>query len=316
MGQYLAKRLLLLIPTFLLVTIICFTIIRVIPGDAAVMMMADQGYGNGDVQQLRESLGLNQPLYRQYGQYISGVVRGDLGSSLWSGQPILDTMLHKRLPVTLELGVMAMLFSLLIAVPIGITSATRQNSVMDYLGRTFAIGGLSVPYFFLGTLAVLISSMYLGWLPSVTFVPFFTNPAENLLQFLMPGMILGLSLAARIMRMLRSAMLDVMRQDYIRTAAAKGLPNRLVVTRHALRNALVPVVTVIGLQVPYLIGGTVIMEQIFNLPGMGRLLFEGATKRDYPVVQGVTLVFALIVMLANLLTDISYSLIDPRIRHK
>jgi peptide/nickel transport system permease protein len=260
------------------------------------------------------ALGLDKPMWQQYLTWISGIVlHGDLGKSLWQGTPVTEQLLA-RMPVTFELGAIALLVGLIIALPIGIYSAIRQDTAGDYIARSFSILLLAVPSFWLGTMVVVFPSIWWGWSPSVDYIPFSKDPVENVKNLLLPGVVLGAALSAITMRMTRTMMLEVLRQDYIRTAWAKGLTEKLVIVRHALRNALIPVVTLVGLQAPLLIGGAVIIEQIFIIPGMGLLLLEAVQKRDYPIVTGVFLAVGVAVMLINLVVDLTYGLLDPKVR--
>jgi peptide/nickel transport system permease protein len=252
----------------------------------------------------------------QYTDWIGGIVlRGDFGTSFWTRQPILDEFIH-RFPVTLELAALTILASVVIGVLVGIVSAIRQDSAADYVGRVFAILALSVPYFGLAVLVVVLPSIYFRWTPIWTYVPFTTNPVENLKIMLVPALVFGVTRAGPIMRIMRSALLDILRQDYIRTAWSKGLPERAIVLRHALKNALIPVVSLVGLQTPLYIGGSVIIEAIFRLPGVGLFFFEALTRLDYPVVQSVNLIIAAMVVGLNLAIDLSYAFLDPRIRYR
>jgi peptide/nickel transport system permease protein len=313
MQQYVIKRLFLMIPSLFLVTFIVFSLARLIPGDVVDMMFEDQAYAK-DLNDMRHKLGIDKPIHIQYVQWLFHVARGDLGVSLWTKEPVLDEIL-RRLPVSMELGLMAIGCALLMAVPIGVLAATRQDTIQDYTARSLAIGGLSIPGFWLGTLVVVVPSIWWGWTPPIQYVPFREQPWHHLGQFLLPAVILGFASAASVMRLTRAQMLEVLRQDYVRTAWAKGLRERLVVLKHALKNAIIPVVTIIGLQVANVAGGTVIMEQIFGLPGMGRFLLEAIIQRDYPVIQGVNLTLATIIIVMNLMTDLVYGFLDPRIRY-
>lgn len=315
MRQYIARRVLLMIPTLFLISVVVFFLVRLIPGDTVVMLLENASLGEKDVQEYRAKLGLDRPIYVQYGHWISDVLRGDLGTSLWSRQPIAKEIIQ-RLPVTAELGAFAMFFSLLIAIPIGVISAMRQDTWADYLSRSLAILGLAVPGFWLGTLVIVLPSIWFGWIPPIRYVGLTDNPWRNLQQFLIPGFLLGLGLAAVVMRMTRSMMLEVLRQDYIRTAWSKGLRERAVVYRHALKNALIPVVSILGVQVAVVAGGSVIFEQIFNLPGIGKFMFRAIQTRDYPVVQGVNLFLAGVIVWVNFLVDVTYGYLDPRIRFR
>jgi peptide/nickel transport system permease protein len=313
MHIYILRRLLLLIPTLLLVTLLVFSIIRLLPGNIVVLMMSEQGYAS-DKAKLEQMLGLDQPFYIQYVSYIGKVLRGDLGVSFWTKEPVLQEI-FRRLPVSLELALFAMFFGLLMALPTGIFSAIRQDSWIDYLFRTMAIGGLSIPGFWMATIIIVSASIFWKWVPPMRFTPFHRDPMANMSQFLLPAMILGFALSASVMRMTRSMVLEVLREDYVRTAWAKGLREAVVIYRHVLKNAMIPVVTIIGLQLSVLIGGTVIMESIFVLPGMGRFLIDAITWRDYPVIQGINLFLAAGVILMNLIVDLFYAFLDPRIRY-
>jgi peptide/nickel transport system permease protein len=316
MKSYVLRRLLALVPTLILASIIVFVTVRLIPGDIIELMLSqnDLSADAKSREQVVAALGLDKPMWQQYLTWISGIVlHGDLGKSLWQGTPVTEQLLA-RMPVTFELGAIALLVGLIIALPIGIYSAIRQDTAGDYIARSFSILLLAVPSFWLGTMVVVFPSIWWGWSPSVDFVPFTKDPVENVKNLLLPGVVLGAALSAITMRMTRTMMLEVLRQDYIRTAWAKGLTEKLVIVRHALRNALIPVVTLVGLQAPLLIGGAVIIEQIFIIPGMGLLLLEAVQKRDYPIVTGVFLAVGVAVMLINLLVDLTYGLLDPKVR--
>ena len=316
MRAYILRRLLALIPTLFIASLIVFTTVRLIPGDVIDMMLSqnDVSAGKMDREALVRALGLDKPIWSQYLSWVGRIVfHGDLGNSLWQTTPVTE-QLAARLPVTFELGLLAVLIGLSIALPIGVYSAIRQDTAGDYIARSFSILMLAIPSFWLGTMVLVIPSIFWGWSPEVSYVPFFDDPVGNVKQMLLPAVVLGTALSAITMRMTRTMMLEVLRQDYIRTAMAKGLPERLVVVRHALRNALIPVVTLIGLQAPIVIGGTVILEQIFGIPGMGLLLLDAVNQRDYPIITGVFLVVGVAVMLINLLVDLSYGLLDPRVR--
>jgi len=316
MKSYVLRRLLALVPTLILASIIVFVTVRLIPGDIIELMLSqnDLAADSKSREQVVAALGLDKPMWQQYLTWISGIVlHGDLGKSLWQGTPVTEQLLA-RMPVTFELGAIAMLVGLVIALPIGIYSAIRQGTAGDDIARSFSILLLAVPSFWVGTMVVVFPSIWWGWSPSVDFVPFTKDPVENIKNLLLPGVVLGAALSAITMRMTRTMMLEVLRQDYIRTAWAKGLTEKLVIVRHALRNALIPVVTLVGLQAPLLIGGAVIIEQIFIIPGMGLLLLEAVQKRDYPIVTGVFLAVGVAVMLINLLVDLTYGLLDPKVR--
>ncbi len=317
MHGYLVRRVLALVPTLLFATIIVFVTVRLVPGDVIDLMLSQNDVGAREVsrEQLERTLGLDQPMHVQYFRWLAALARGDLGRSLWHDTPVAEEVLT-RLPITFELGVMAIAIALAIAVPIGIYSAMRQDTPGDYVARSASILALAMPSFWKATLIMVFPSIWWGWSPEIKYVPFHQAPLQNLSQMLIPAVILGLGLSAVTMRMTRTMMLEVLRQDYVRTAWAKGLDERTVVLRHALRNALIPVVTLIGLQAPIVIGGAVIMEQIFVIPGMGLLLLEAVGQRDYPVITGVFLVVGTAVVLINLLVDLSYGLLDPKVRHR
>ena len=302
----------LLFPTMVLVTLLVFSIIRLLPGDIVTLMLSEQGYA-ADKAKLEQMLGLDQPFYRQYLTYIGRVLQGDLGVSFWTKEPVLEEIM-RRLPVSLELAVLAMLVGLVLALPAGIFSAIRQDTWLDYLVRSGAIGGLSIPGFWMATVVIVAASIWWQWVPPMRYTPFTRDPVKNLSQLLLPALILGLALSASVMRMTRSMVLEVLREDYVRTAWAKGLSETVVVTRHVLKNAMIPVVTVLGLQLSTLIGGTVIMETIFVLPGMGKFLLDAITWRDYPVIQGINLFLATGIIGLNLVIDVVYGFLDPRIR--
>ena len=317
MRAYAARRLLALIPTIIFASLIVFVTLRLVPGDVIDLMMSqnDIAAGAKDRAQLEQALGLDKPIYVQYFLWIGGVLRGDLGQSLWHSTPVLDQILS-RLPITFGLGFLAIIIGLMIAIPIGVCSALRQDTAGDYIMRSLSILMLAVPAFWTGTMVMVFPAIWWGWSPEVNYIPFSVDPIGNIRHMLLPALILGMSLSAITMRLTRTMMLEVLRQDYIRTAWAKGLSEWTIVTRHALRNALIPVVTLVGIQAPLVIGGAVILEQIFVIPGMGMLLLEGVTQRDYPIVAGVFLVVGLAVMLINLIVDLSYGLLDPKVRYR
>ena len=319
MRAYIIRRLLLIIPTLFLLSILVFLSVRFIPGDVIDVMVGRMEYtvvgGSLDREALERRLGLDQPVYVQYGRWLGGIFRhGSLGESL-VGRGAVEEKIIDRLPVTIELGVLAIVIGLLIALPVGIYSAIRQDTAADYLGRSIAIIGLATPNFWLGVMVMIYPAIWWGWSPPMEWVPFTEDPLGNLGVFIIPSLILGTAASAATMRMTRTMMLEVLRQDYIRTAWAKGLKERVVIMRHAIKNALIPVVSLIGLQLPILVGGSVIMENIFNLPGLGRLLLNALQTRDYPVVSGVNLVFATMVVGVNLMIDLIYPYLDPRVRY-
>ena len=322
MRAYLIRRMLLVIPTLFIVTILVFLSVRFIPGNIMDVMAARMGYEGGgtiDIDAAKKRLGLDVPVYVQYARWIGDIVlRGTLGRSLYGGSSgdTVEAMMASRIGVTLELGLLAILTGLIIAVPVGIYSAIRQYTVADYVGRSVAIIGLATPNFWLALLVIIYPAIWWGWTPQIVYVPFGVDPLANLSMFIFPALILGTYLAASTMRMTRTMMLEVLRQDYVRTAWAKGLKERRVVLRHAVKNALIPVVTLIGLQIPIIAGGSVIIETIFNLPGLGRLMLSALNLRDYPVVSGANLFFASVIVLINLATDLAYAYLDPRIRYE
>ena len=314
MKQYVLRRVALAIPTLFLVSVFVFLMLRLMPGDVATRMVEGHAYAP-TLTALRADLGLDRPMHAQYFDWIGGIVlRGDFGRSYWTRQPILEEFV-RRFPVTLELALLTILVSVVIGIVIGIVSAARQDSAADYVGRILAILALSVPYFGLAVVVVVVPSIWFRWTPVWTYVSFTADPLENLKIMAVPALVFGVTRAGPIMRIMRSAMLDVLRQDYIRTAWSKGLSERRIVVRHALKNALIPVISLIGLQLPLYIGGSVIIEAIFRLPGVGLFFFEALSKLDYPVVQSVNLIIAAMVVGLNLLIDLSYAFLDPRIRY-
>lgn len=319
MLNYLIRRLLALIPTLLFASIIVFCVVRLVPGDVIDLMLSENDFSSTDLEtrsQIEQALGIDKPVYVQYWHWLYNIVRhGDLGNSLWQDTPVVDDI-FARLPVTIELGILSLLVALFIAIPIGIYSAIRQETVIDYIGRSFSILALAVPSFWLGTMVVILPAMWWGWTPPNDIVPFFEQPWVNLKTFITPALVLGASLSAVTMRMTRSMMLEVLRQDYVRTAWAKGLTERTVVLRHAVKNAMIPVVTLVGLLMPILFGGTVIIEQIFQLPGIGQLLFSAVSQRDYPIITGVFLIVGVMVILVNLAVDLCYGYLDPKVRYE
>ena len=285
MQKYVIRRLLLAVPVLLLSSVIVFGLMRVMPGDALIALMGESGnVGQKELAKLRKDLGLDRPYYEQYGLWLWQMVSLNPGDSIFTNEPI-PVSLKKAIPVTLELATLAMIIGLAIAVPVGVLSATRQDKPSDYVGRVVAVSGLSIPDFWLGTLVITFAAIWVHWIPPIGYVSIFESPWRNLQQFLLPAAVLGFRLSAATMRMTRSTVLETLREDYVRTAWAKGLAGRIVVYKHALKNALIPVVTIIGGQLGVLLAGTVVVEQIFALPGMGRLTVEAILYRDYPVVQ-------------------------------
>jgi peptide/nickel transport system permease protein len=312
MLRFVVRRLVLSIPILLLVSIMVFGLIHLIPGDPARVILGQEATPEA-ITGLRRELGLDRPLVVQYLTWLGNVLRGDLGRSLADRSPVID-QIKVRLPVTLELTIGTFIVALLIALPAGILSATRRGSAVDYASTLIALGGLSIPSFWLAIMFILFFAVRLRWLPASGYVPFTEDPRANLAAMILPMVATGIRESAALTRMLRSGMLEVLSADYVRTARSKGLSERLVVIRHALRNALVPVVTSAGLLLAGLLGGLVITETIFAIPGFGRLIVEAIYQRDFVTVQGAVLVSALLVVVINLIVDLVYALIDPRIR--
>ena len=296
------------------VTLITFFAMRVLPGDLAQAQLGENATPEA-LEAFRTEHGLNDPLPTQYVRWIGDLARFDLGDSLRGRDQSVLAEIGKRIPVTFELALFALLFSLVISFPAGIISAVRQDSAMDYASRIFSMAGLAIPSFVIGSMMITLPAIWWGWIPPIRYTPFLTDPMANMSQFILPGIALGAGLAGSVTRMIRSQLLEVLRQDYIRTAHAKGLSGRLIISRHALRNALIPVLTVIGLQLGVLLGGTIIIESIFALPGLGRLMIESINLRDYPTIQGVVVLMSFIYVGVNLLVDLSYAWLDPRIRY-
>jgi peptide/nickel transport system permease protein len=289
---------------------------RIMPGDALTALMAESGnVSERELEKLRQDLGLDRPYYEQYIIWIWQMITFTPGQSIFTGEEI-TVSLKKAIPVTLELATLAMLFGLAIAIPIGVLSATRQDQAVDYVGRLAAISGLSLPDFWLGTLVITFAAIWFAWMPPLGYTSVWDSPWRNVQQFLLPAAVLGFRLAAATMRMTRSTLLEVLREDYVRTARAKGLGERLIIYKHALKNALIPVVTIVGGQLGTLLAGTVIVETIFALPGMGRLTVEAILFRDYPVVQTNVMLVAVILVGLNLIVDLTYAWLDPRIRYQ
>ena len=332
MRAYLIRRLLLIIPTLWILTLLLFFAVRFIPGDIIDQMLygSRQSLGDLDRATLERLLGLDVPAYVQYGRWMGvlptpdvytgeshfkGLLQGTLGEPLFGGTPVMQKIIE-RLPVTVELGFLAIVIGLVIALPVGIYSAIRQDTAADYAGRTAAIIGMATPNFWLALMVMIYPAIWWAWSPPMEYIPFVEDPLANLGVLIIPSLILGTAGAAGTMRMTRTMMLEVLRQDYIRTAWSKGLNERVVVLRHAIRNALIPIVTLIGEQMPMMVGGAVIIENIFNLPGIGRLFLLALDDRDYPVVSGVNLFLSMIVMLNILFIDMLYPYLDPRVRYK
>jgi peptide/nickel transport system permease protein len=313
MGHYLVRRLLLIVVTLIGVSFLVFAILRMVPGGVENAILGE----NATPEQfaiLRHQLGLDQPIPIQYLNWLKEVLHGNLGESLVTHR-VISQDIQQRMPVTLQLGVFALVISLFIAIPTGLVAAMRQDTASDYTMRSIAIAFLSIPGFWIATLVITFGARIFGYAPPLTYVGFFDAPVGNLQIIVPPAIILGAGLSGGVMRFTRTQMLDVLRQDYIRTAWAKGLRERMVIRRHAFRNAAIPVVTLIGLQVPFLFGGTVILEQIFGVPGVGRYLITAVNERDFPAIQAVVLMLATIIVVTNLVVDLTYSFLDPRIKY-
>lgn len=314
MSRYLARRLALLVPTLIGVSIVVFVLVRLLPGDATTLMLQDARTSAADEAALRSELGLDRPIYIQYLSWAGTLLTGDFGHSFKTRNPVSEELAGK-IPVTAELGVLALLVAACIAIPVGVISAVRQDTWSDYLARSSAIALLAIPGFWLGTLVITLPSVWWQWTPPLRYTRLFDDPPRNLAHVIIPALILGLGLSGGLMRLIRAQMLEVLRQDFVRTATAKGLGEQAVVMRHALKNAFIPALTALGLQVSLLVSGTVVLESIFVLPGMGRYLLEAVQARDYPAVQALNLLFATVIVLTNLLVDLLYGWLDPRVRY-
>lgn len=315
MRTYIIRRLLLMVPVLWGATAIVFIMMRLLPGDAITAKLEDNRYVTKEqIARLRADLDLDKPAYVQYGKWVFGLMRGDLGKSLHD-EEALTTKLKQAFPVTAQLSVMALVLGLMLAIPLGILAALKQDGPVDYVARFISVLGLSVPNFFLATLVILAGAIYFHWVPPFGYIPMLERPMDSLKQLLIPSVILGTSLSAITFRLVRSSVLEVLREDFIRTARAKGLTNRVVILRHTLKNALIPVVTVVGLQFGSLLGGTLIIEGIFSIPGMGLLMLSAIHDRDYTIVQGLVLIAALVFTVANLVVDVMYGWLDPRIKY-
>jgi peptide/nickel transport system permease protein len=315
MWRYIVKRLLLIIPTLFGVATLIFLLLRVLPGDIVELKYSGTGAFAPPqaIARERAQLGLDQPLWKQFVTWIWGIPRFDFGTSMWTGRPVAQEIAI-RLELSIELALLATVVAILISVPLGCLAAVKQDTWIDYAVRVFSIAGLAVPSFWLGIVIILAFVIYFRWLPPLTFTPIWVDPVANIMQLLWPALAVGYRYSAVATRMTRSAVLDVLREDYIRTARAKGLWERAVLIRHGLKNALLPVITVIGLEFAFLVGGLVVTEQVFNLNGIGKLLVESISQRDYTMVQGVVLLTSLIFILVNFVVDMINAVIDPRIR--
>lgn len=312
MVVYLVRRIALMVPILILVSIIAFSLIHMVPGDPATVIMGPEA-PQESVEAMRRQLGLDRPIPVQYASWLGGVLSGNLGRSLVDRQPVTKLIIQ-RLPATLELAALTFLVSILIAVPVGIYTGVRRGGTADYVGSVAALAGQSIPHFWLGIMLIMFFSLQLKWLPASGYINFWEDPRANLLSMILPAAATGAREAAVITRFLRASLLEVLSLDYVRTARAKGLGERVVILRHALRNALIPVITASGLQISGLLGGLVITETIFSIPGFGRLIVDAIFQRDIPVIQGAVLVAAMMVMTINLLVDMIYSQVDPRIK--
>ena len=318
MRGYIIRRLLLVIPTLFILSLIVFFSVRFIPGDTIDAMLGTVDFSaEVDREALERMLGLDVPAHVQYVRWLGDILlHASLGNSLVGNRDAVAQTIAGRLPVTIQLGLMSIVIGVVIAVPVGIYSAIRQDTAADYAGRSVAIVGLATPNFWLAMMVMLYPAIWWGWAPPMELIRFMEDPARSLGVFIIPSLILGTYLAAATMRITRTMMLEVLRQDYIRTAWSKGLKERMVVMRHAVTNALIPIVTLVGLQLPILVGGSVIMENIFNLPGLGRLMLSALTDRDYPLVSGINLFFGTAVVAINLMIDLLYGYLDPRVRYQ
>jgi len=315
-GRYVVRRFLQIIPALFIISLLVFVAMQLAPGDPAMMRMGRAAAQNPEgLERLRHEMGLDKPIYVQYFLWLKDAVRGDFGDSNRSGLPVIE-MIAGRLPASLELIAVSFLLSLVVSIPLGVLAALKQKTVFDTAIMTFAVAGVAIPGFWLGLTLILIFSVQLGWLPASGYVPFTENPAENLKRVLMPAITLSVYLIATFTRFLRSDMVEVVNEDYIRTAIAKGLDNQKIVRRHALRNALIPLLTIIGIEVGGLLGGVVIVEQVFGWSGVGWLTLQGVYNRDYPLVQGAIMLIAVFYAATNFIVDVSYAFLNPRIREQ
>jgi peptide/nickel transport system permease protein len=313
MWRYIAKRILIAVPVLIGISIVAFFLIRVVPGDTVTAILG-ANYNPEQAEILRAEYGLDKPLLTQYLIWISNLFEGDFGQSFFTNRGVLASIFN-RLPVTFELMVMSFIYSVFIAIPLGAVASLKKNSLLDYSATFLGLLGVSVPNFWLATIFILVFSLYLGWFPSGGFISFFEDPLLNLRYMALPSLALGASVGAVVMRMTRSSMLEVLKQDYIEMARAKGVGQKALIISHALKNSLIPVITVLGIQMGYLLGGSVIIEQIFSLPGIGRLTLQAITNRDYILMQGSILFVASGFVMINLIVDIIYALINPQIRY-
>jgi peptide/nickel transport system permease protein len=314
MRRYVVGRLLLMIPTLVGVAVLTFVVMRLVPGDIVALRYAGSSVPQDIIDKERAILGLDKPMWLQFTDWMGQLARLDFGQSLWTGNAIIDEV-WTRMPLSLELAVVATLFAVSFAIPLGVIAAVKQDSWIDYVIRVFSVGGLAMPSFWIGIMLVLGTITFLGWAPPLVYTPFFDDPIANISQLILPAISVGYRYSAVSMRMTRSTVLEVLREDYVRTARAKGLRESIVVVRHALRNALLPVVTVVSLEFAFLIGGLVVTEQVFNLNGIGKLLVDAVTHRDYPLIQTLVLLLSAVFVLVNFAVDMVYVALDPRIRY-
>ena len=316
MRQYAIKRIGLFIPTVLLVTVIVFVVMRLIPGDPALAILSadDASYTEQELQELRVQLGTDRPLVVQYLDWMGGLLRGDFGTSFWWNGPVMDR-LGERIPVTIELAILGIALAVICAVPLGVISAIKPDSPIDYVSRVFTLVGISIPTFFSGILLTLLLIRAFGWLPPLGYENIWNDPWNNLKQMMLPALALGFYDMAFIARVTRSSMMEILREDYMRTARAKGLRERIVLSRHGLKNAVLPILTISGWQFGRLFGGTVIIERIFLIPGIGQLLIDAVFQRDFPTIQAIIVIVAVSIVIINLLVDLLYGWLDPRIRY-
>ncbi len=320
MGRYIVRRLLLMIPTLFIVSLLVFFLMRIVPGDAVDAQLGQAAAAGGGVTpeleaQIRAELGLDRPAHIQYFVWVGNALQGDLGNSLQFKNRTVWSELRVAIPVSLEIAIMALIISLMIAIPFGVLSAIYQDSWIDYLSRIISVGGLSIPDFVVATVIIVMPAIWWGWLPPLGYVSFFDDPGANLVQFILPSAAIGLRFSSTTLRMVRSSMLEVLRADYVRTARAKGLTSQVVIVRHALKNAMIAPITLIGTSIGFLIGGTFIVETIFALPGVGRLTLDSISNRDYNQLQGNVLFLSTVFVMVNLVTDLTYAWFDPRIRY-
>ncbi|MBI2158495.1 MAG: ABC transporter permease [Candidatus Rokubacteria bacterium] len=317
MSKYLLKRFLLMFPTLLGVAVVIFVLIRVIPGDVVELRMSgDRGSASQQaIDEERVRFGLDQPVWKQFATWVWGVVRLDFGTSMWTGAPIGEEI-KLRFALSMQVAIMATIVAVLLAIPLGVVAALKQDTWVDYAVRIFSIAGLATPSFWLGIVFILLLLIVFKWLPPMVYTPFWVNPWQNLLQLVWPALAVGYRYSAVATRMTRSAMLEVLREDYIRTARAKGLVQKLVLSRHALKNAMLPVMTVIGLEFAFLLGGLVVTEQVFNLNGLGLLFVQAVAHRDYTLIQALVMIVSGFFILVNFVMDVMYAWLDPRIRYR